>query len=378
MNFIYDRMMKTIVPTFMIVMPLLVSGQMRVPHIPKADLALTNKQAIEVFDALRGVSHLCKEVVFPIYSFRSRIAYGVSIGKDRLIAKASEVAIQAHLMTLNKKNETVRLTVIGAYPDHDLVLLSAPGLGAPAAQWADSSTLEEGSFLTAIRPDGEAQAMGVLSVHERSLRQTDQGYLGVAIDPREMGEGVVIASVFKDSAAHKAGIMPGDTLLKIKGKIVKGYYEVSTVLRRLKVGEKPELLIVREGQPRLVFPTLQARQVQQYESRRMKSMDGEQNRVRSNFSNVLQSDMELGVEDTGLPVADLEGRIVGMVIARAGRISTLILPGEEMKDLLSREPQEIDMKPSRPIRGVGRSSESMSADDREKLLRKLQDLLEGG
>ena len=68
-------------------MPLLVSGQMRVPQIPKEDLALTNKQAIEVFGALRGVSHRCKEVVFPIYSFRSRIAYGVSIGKDRVIAK---------------------------------------------------------------------------------------------------------------------------------------------------------------------------------------------------------------------------------------------------------------------------------------------------
>ena len=370
--------MKTIVSTFIILMPLLVSGQMRVPQIPKEDLALTNKQAIEVFGALRGVSHRCKEVVFPIYSFRSRIAYGVSIGKDRVIAKASEVAIQANLVTLSKENESVRLTVIGAYPDHDLVVLSAPGLGAPAAQWADSSTLEEGSFLTAIRPDGEAQAMGVLSVHERSLRQADQGYLGVAIDPREMGEGVVISSVFKDSAAHKAGIIPGDTLLKIKGKIVKGYYEVSTMLRRLKVGEKPELLIVREGKPRLVFPTLQPRQVQQYESRRMKSMDGEQNRVRSNFSNVLQSDMELGVEDTGLPVADLEGRIVGVVIARAGRISTLILPGEEMKELLSKEPQEIDMKQSRPIRRTRRSAEPMSNDDREELLRKLQDLLEGG
>lgn len=370
--------MKTIVSTFIILMPLLVSGQMRVPQIPKEDLALTNKQAIEVFGALRGVSHRCKEVVFPIYSFRSRIAYGVSIGKDRVIAKASEVAIQANLVTLSKENESVRLTVIGAYPDHDLVVLSAPGLGAPAAQWSDSSTLEEGSFLTAIRPDGEAQAMGVLSVHERSLRQADQGYLGVAIDPREMGEGVVISSVFKDSAAHKAGIIPGDTLLKIKGKIVKGYYEVSTMLRRLKVGEKPELLIVREGKPRLVFPTLQPRQVQQYESRRMKSMDGEQNRVRSNFSNVLQSDMELGVEDTGLPVADLEGRIVGVVIARAGRISTLILPGEEMRELLSKEPQEIDMKPNRPIRRTRRSAEPMSNDDRAELLRKLQDLLEGG
>ena len=378
MNFICDRTMKRILTTLAVVLPLLANGQMRVPQIPKDDLAVTDKQAIEVFGALRAVSHRCKEVVFPIYSFRSRIAYGVSIGNDRLVAKASEVAIQANLVTANKKNEAVRLTVVGAYSDHDLVVLSAPGLGAPAAEWADSSTLEEGSFLTAIRPDGEAQAMGVLSVHERSLRQTDQGYLGVAIDPREMGEGVVISNVFRDSAAHKSGIRPGDTLLKIKGKIVKGYYEVATMLRRLKVGEKPELLIVRDGKPQLVFPTLQPRQVQQYESHRMRAMDGEQNRVRSNFSNVLQSDMELGVEDTGLPVADLEGRIVGMVIARAGRISTLILPGEEMKELLSKEPQAIDMRPSRPARRSYRSPQRMSADEREDLLRRLQDLLRGG
>ena len=77
-------------------MPLLVSGQMRVPQIPQEDLELTNKQAIEVFGALRAVSHRCKEVVFPINSFRTRIAYGVSIGKDRVIAKASELTIQAH------------------------------------------------------------------------------------------------------------------------------------------------------------------------------------------------------------------------------------------------------------------------------------------
>jgi len=378
MNSIYDKTMKKLVRTFAVIMPLVASGQMRVPQIPKEDLAVTDKQAIEVFGALKAMSHRCKEVVFPIYSFRNRIAYGISIGEDLLIAKASEVAIQANLVTANKKGEAVRLSVVGAYPNHDLVVLSAPGLGAAAAEWADSSTLEEGSFLTAIRPDGEAQAMGVLSVHERSLRQADQGYLGVAIDPREMGEGVIISNVFRDSAAHKAGIRPGDTLLKIKGKIVKGYYEVSTLLRRLKVGEKPELLIVRDGKPRLVFPTLQGRQVQQYESRRMRAMDGEQNRVRSNFSNVLQSDMELGVEDTGLPVADLEGRIVGMVIARAGRISTLILPGKEMKELLSKKPQAIDMTPSRPVRRSYRSPKRMSVDEREELLRKLQDLLRGG
>jgi hypothetical protein len=35
---------------------------------------------------------------------------------------------------------------------------------------------------------------------------------------------------------------------------------------------------------------------------------------------------------------DLDGRIVGMVIARAGRISTLILPGDDIAKALKNEP----------------------------------------
>ena len=366
--------MKVVLTTMAVIVPMISSAQMRVPTIPKEDLAVTNKQASEIFDALRAVSHDARKVVYPIYTHRNRIAYGISIGNDQLIAKASEVAIKAYLVTTNQKNEAVPLTVVGAYTNHDLVVLKAPGLGAPAAEWADSSKLGEGSFLSAIRPDGEAKAMGVLSVHERSLRSTDQGFLGVTMDPEKIGEGALISSVVRGSAAHEVGIKPGDVLLKIKGKIVKGYYEVSTMLRRLKAGEKPELLIVRDGRPQLVFPTLQARQIQERESYRMRSMDGELNRVRANFGNVLQSDMELDVDDTGLPVVDLNGKIVGMVIARAGRISTLILPGEEMKEMLSSKPEPLEMRVPRPVRRTERGR--VNSAEREELLRKLRDLLE--
>ncbi len=40
----------------------------------------------------------------------------------------------------------------------------------------------------------------------------------------------------------------------------------------------------------------------------------------------------------GLPIVDLDGRIIGMVIARAGRISTLILPGDDIIDALKNPP----------------------------------------
>jgi hypothetical protein len=70
----------------------------------------------------------------------------------------------------------------------------------------------------------------------------------------------------------------------------------------------------------------------------MDQMSGGQSRVRGGFGNVIQSDMELEVEDAGLPIVDLDGRIIGMVIARAGRISTLILPGDDIINTLKNSP----------------------------------------
>jgi hypothetical protein len=86
---------------------------------------------------------------------------------------------------------------------------------------------------------------------------------------------------------------------------------------------------------------LKGREIREGVSRRLEQMDrmsGGQSRVRGGFGNVIQSDMELEVEDAGLPIVDLDGRIIGMVIARAGRISTLILPGDDIINALKDDP----------------------------------------
>jgi hypothetical protein len=113
-------------------------------------------------------------------------------------------------------------------------------------------------------------------------------------------------------------------------------------LRRLKNGEQPEIELIRADNRITVKPTLKGRDLPQGENRRLDRMDrmsGTQSRVRGDFTNVLQSDMELEMNDAGLPIVDLEGRIVGLVIARAGRISTLILPGDDIEAALKTEPE---------------------------------------
>lgn len=358
------------------------SAQLMPPRIPEEDQAVTSQQAGEIFKALKAVNFEAKEVVFPIFAGRQRLAYGVSIGEGRLLAKASEVVVNAVIYTVDSERKSLRIQIEGLYPEHDLAVLSVEGLKAKAAKWADASELAEGSFLTAIRSDGEAQAMGVLSVQERSLRVDDQGFLGIIMDQRPQGNGVRVESVVRGSAADQAGILPGDTIAMIKGVEVKGLFELSNRLRRLQKGETPEIKVIREGRDFIVRPTLQGRQVEERKSQRLEQMDqmsGSRSMVRGNFSNVLQSDMELEATDSGLPVVDLEGRIVGMVIARQGRISTLILPGDDIVRILEEEPQpapEVRVRArKRPVANVRRDQLQLELNEMRRMMQRIQDQL---
>lgn len=319
-------------------------AQLAEPRIPVADQKVTNRQAAEIFKTLRAVNFEARKVVFPVYAGRERVAYGISIGEDRLLTKASEVVQRRLVFTENREKEVLAAQLVGIYPEHDLAVLKVPGLKAAAAKWADAEALEEGAFLTAIRTDGEAAAVGVLSVRERSLKSTDQGFLGVTTDTQELQEGVLVLAVEPGSAAAEVGIRRGDVISKIDDDEIRGSFELSTRLRRLTRGEQPEIELLRSGRTIKVKPTLKGRRIQEGESPRLAQMDrmsGTQSRVRGNFGNVIQSDMELEASDVGLPVVDLEGQVVGMVIARAGRISTLILPGDDIAKALEDEPKAI-------------------------------------
>ena len=302
---------------------------------------VTDAQAKQIFVALRAAGTSAKKVVYPIYSGRKRIAYGISLGEEKLLTKASEIVQKRGLYTANREQVALNALIVGVYEDHDLAVLQVPGLKAPIVEWADAGNLSEGAFLSAIRPDGEAQAMGVLSVRERSLKSIDQGFLGIEMDTLETGKGVRVKNVVEGSAAGEVGIRQNDIIVKIEGQEIQGFYELSTKLRRLRNGGQPEIELLRNGEILKVKPTLKGREIREGVSRRLEQMDrmsGGQSRVRGGFGNVIQSDMELEVEDAGLPIVDLDGRIIGMGIARAGRISTLILPGDDIINALKDDP----------------------------------------
>ena len=65
-------------------------------------------------------------------------------------------------------------------------------------------------------------------------------------------------------------------------------------------------------------------------------MAGAISKNRHGFSEALQHDMSLDVNEVGGPIVDLKGRVVGMNIARSGRIESMAIPAATMKKLLEK------------------------------------------
>ena len=63
-------------------------------------------------------------------------------------------------------------------------------------------------------------------------------------------------------------------------------------------------------------------------------MSGRFSGRRTNFKRVLQHDIGLSERTVGGPLLDLNGRCVGMNIARANRSETFAVPAKELRELI--------------------------------------------
>jgi S1-C subfamily serine protease len=74
----------------------------------------------------------------------------------------------------------------------------------------------------------------------------------------------------------------------------------------------------------------------------MEQMAGDRglSRLGDGFPDVLESDIKVWPEHCGGPAVDLDGRVVGLLIARASRTRSFIIPAARVTGLLEQPPQE--------------------------------------
>jgi serine protease Do len=260
-----------------------------------------------------------------------------------ILTKWSEIERFADsLFVTGRDGEGTQAEVTGVFTDEDLALLSIAPEAVKSENLAPAqfhaADLPLGRFLTATRPDGKPGAFGVVAVLERNLRETDRAHLGIMADVSYRGQGVKIANVQPEYGAAEAGLRAGDVILRVNDREISGLQELKNALSDKSPGDKVMLLVETVGKERGVEVMLSNRPVLgQFAGGRLNAMErmgGEPNRIRDGFSRVVQSDMKIQADQIGGPVVDLQGRVVGVTMARADRTRTYIMGSEAVMELL--------------------------------------------
>jgi len=287
--------------------------------------------------------------------------YSPSLSKNVILTKWSEINhYYKRLIVTTSQGKYGQASLIGIYPEHDLAVLGT-NIKLTPINLRTPSSLKLGDFIALASPDGSVRSLGVVSVKARSLRDTDKAYLGVRMNFNSSNQyGSPLTRVVPDSPAAMAGLEAGDIVTSINQKSIKGSTELRNILQKLVPGSMIPINYRRDNRAFSTHVRLGSRpagsdpsRVSRERMEQMQRMGAVPNRVRYDFPNVIQSDMAIQPDDTpddprddltnecGGPVMDLNGKMVGIVIARGSRIKTFIIPALTIKNLLHTRPHTL-------------------------------------
>ncbi|MEM9365887.1 MAG: PDZ domain-containing protein [Planctomycetota bacterium] len=179
-----------------------------------------------------------------------------------------------------------------------------------------------GDFLVTPGRSGRVAGLGVTGT--RPLRVEHEVRLGVMFRT-EPTVGALINRVYPGSGAARAGVQLGDRIVAIDGQQHSNSDMVRATLKDMFPGDVVQLTIERDGNTLDVQARLQDLSMLQ-ESENDARVNGPRNARLSGFDSVIQHDTVLSPQQCGGPVLSLQGQVVGLNIARAGRVVSYALP----------------------------------------------------
>lgn len=293
---------------------------------------VAERDAYVVKNAFRDAVRAPAQSTVRILGDGRRTALGTIVAADGLIlTKASELTgrIVCHLFD----GRRLEAKIVGVDDASDLALLKIDADGLPAVNWSEADPPPVGSWLATPGLETVPISIGVVSVAPRLIEHR-MPVLGVIIE--EGDKGPLVHEVMPRSGAAKAGLKPDDVITQLDDKRVESRYGLIQAIRGHRPGDTVRLQVVRGG--RQVTVDVELLDLTEIANGEMlqEGIGGQLSKRRTGFPVALQHDTVLQPNQCGGPLVDLDGKVVGINIARASRVGSYALPVSAVKPVLEK------------------------------------------
>lgn len=266
-----------------------------------------------------------------VNSVGDRVAMGAVVDADGWIAtKASQLPASGSIVAKLADNSEFVAEVVQQILEVDIALLRIERTGLIPVPWAASSIPSRGTWLATTDVEQMPSAVGVVSAGVQNVRPT-RPVLGVEL--HDSAAGAAVMRVLYGTGADLAGIKVGDIITAVNGTNVASHGAFQRAIGPSRGGEVV-LLTVNRGER--VFDSearLMDLSVEMLDETEME-VNGPVSARATGFERVFLHDTVLDPNQCGGPLCNLDGKVVGLNIARAGRVSSYALPVDVVRPLL--------------------------------------------
>lgn len=286
----------------------------------------------KVLHAYEPVTAIASDSTYRVLVDGKQVALGTAVTDDTLLTKASEIDNLDFEIEV-ENGQLADGKVLEVFQPYDLALVQILDHSLkPVELSSDDKEMPLGTFLASVGDLQEPLAIGLISVKTRKL--TSKGFLGVFLEQTD--DGIIVRDVQRRSPAEKAGLKVNDVIVRLNKKTHEDLQGFINEVGSHTPDEDIELL-VRRGEEELEISAKLGIQAANPRSRfeRMNRLGSELSDTRDGFPLALQHDCPIEPNACGGPLVNLDGEIVGINIARAGRIKSYALPSHVIQELLA-------------------------------------------
>ncbi len=307
------------------------------------DLRMNGKQVEAAFEEQRLI---LQQSSAAIYRNRKPIGYGVVMSTDGyILVKNSELfelneelkdTLKNDLTIIIDEERHVGIKLIASDTEWDLAVIKIDAENLIPIQWAEHAEINQGTWVVTNGSSSMKHRrvnVGIISANAREVKGAPPVMLGLALLDDKEAKGIKITQVADNSGAKEAGVLKGDIIKAFDGQDVTTREQIIEIIREKKPGDFVDVKMLRKDKIETLSMELRPRSEIAGDETQAKTkndaMSGKFSARRDSFPKALQHDIDQAPRQTGGPLLDLEGKAVGINIARANRAESFAIPAKE-------------------------------------------------